>query len=114
MIAGLMRGHARSDRLDHTGALVAQQKRESFRAIRAALDTQISVADSRRQNAHKHLVRPWIFDRKFLDRGRRAGSARDRAACCGWHTCAPSQSFSALVVAASISEQSVADKCVCA
>jgi hypothetical protein len=61
--------HLRSDRLHHTGALVAQDDRPIERVPRLALhDVEIAVADTRRRRPHEHLAARGLVDLDRLDR----------------------------------------------
>src|SRR5699024_5170659 len=61
--------HAVSERLDDTGALVAQEHRRGPGPI-AVDDREVGMADSGRSHPHEHLTRPRCVELKVLDRQR--------------------------------------------
>ncbi len=71
MIAGLDGRHLGADRLDDTGALMAQHDRPVEREPSDAVDDmQIAMAHAGRGGAHQDLARPWLIDLDLLDRQR--------------------------------------------
>jgi hypothetical protein len=83
-------GHAGADRLDHAGALVAEDRRER-RRVHALRRVQVGVADAGRGVAHQHLAGARRLELDLLHAERRAERAQhgrpdDAGAAAQWAT----------------------------